>query len=72
MLKFENPINGRYYYLDVQKDLINEHILVVMRGSKLNNHHRIIRISVGHCRASLRKEIDRLSKKRLKRGYLLI
>jgi hypothetical protein len=32
MLKFENPTNGRYYYLYIERDLLNDMVLTIIRG----------------------------------------
>lgn len=68
MLKFENPTNGRYYYLDVQRDLLDDCVLVIFRGG--HHHNRIDRIFLPSGDA-LRTTINRLSKRRLARGYIL-
>ena len=68
MLKFEHP-NGRYYYIYVQQDFFNDIILSVMRGGR---NQRITRNILFNCPVAIKKEIDRLSKKRIKRGYVLI
>lgn len=69
MLKFENPNNGRYYYIFKERDLLNDLVLTVIRGG--NNTH--VRRSIGFdCELAIHKEICRLSKKRIKRGYILV
>jgi hypothetical protein len=68
MLKFENPINGRYYYLDVQRDLFNHRVLVVFRGGY--RHTRIEHIFFADD-GTLRTELLRRTKRRIARGYVL-
>lgn len=69
MIKFENQQNGRYYYLSVHKDLLNDWVLSVIRGGR---HSRVVRHFGYGCRMALQKELDRLSKRRIKRGYTLV
>ncbi len=69
MLKFENKTNGRFFYLSVNQDLLNDLVLTITRGG---NHHRVIRHFGFSNEESLKKEIERLSKRRIKRGYSLI
>jgi len=69
MIKFENKMNGRFYYLIVTRDLVNDCVLLVIYGGR--NISRSRTILYGD-RISIRNEIDRLSKRRLKRGYVLI
>jgi hypothetical protein len=65
MLKFENPTNGRFYYLEVTNELV---IRIVFGGRRVCRMRTIICDN----RDKLLKEFDRLSKRRLKRGYVLI
>lgn len=69
MIQFENPTNGRYYYMDVQRDLLQHNVLVIFRGG--HSHHRIDRV---FCPTdiTLRDKISRLSKRRLQHGYHLL
>lgn len=73
MLKFENTENGRFYYLSIQKDLLNDLVLCVNFGGSHSgraiSYHRIIHAG---SREDIQREIIRLSKKRLRRGYELI
>lgn len=69
MIKFENPVNGRYYYMVVEKDMFNEMVLRVTRGGSS------VRVSISIAcsdEQSISNEIERLSKKRIKRGYILV
>ncbi len=69
MVKFENKSNGRFYYLLVHKDMLNEWVLTIIRGGI---HSRCVRHFGYHCRIRIEKEIQRISKKRLKNGYTLM
>jgi len=69
MIKFENPTNGRYYYLIVQRDMLNDTVLSVIFGGRLSRHYRKL---VVNCESAIENEINRLTKKRLKRGYIKI
>jgi len=73
MLKYENPENGRYYYLAVYKDILDDYVLTVIRGGHLRGvRSRVVRHFGYACRMALQKELDRLSKKRIARGYRLV
>jgi hypothetical protein len=69
MTRFENPENGRFYYMLVQKDMFDDLVLVVIRGGLGRSLTRCVATGspqfVDH-------EIDRLSKRRLQRGYILV
>jgi len=69
MIKFENRSNGRYYYLAVQRDMLNEYVLIIMRGGRAAN---IVRRMGFSSALVLQDRIDQLSKRRLQRGYSLI
>ncbi len=67
MIKFENPINGRFYYLKVHTDLLNHKVLTIIRGGK----NISVTIHKGFdCDIEIDKEIHRLCLLRLKRGYI--
>jgi len=68
VIKFENPNNGRFYYLHVQKDLLGDVVLSSIRGGKF---HRVERKIALNCEIEINKEIERITKIRLKRGYQL-
>jgi len=68
MLKFENPHNGRYYYLMIERDLLNDFVLVIRRGG---HHHHVICKHGFDSENDLQKEIKRLSLRRLAHGYVL-
>lgn len=70
MIKFENKNNGRYYYLIIEKDLFDDFILCVLRGGR--NHRRIIRQFVHPDHEEINREIQRITRIRLKRGYTLV
>ena len=69
MLKFENKSNGRYYYIFVDKDMLDDIVLRIVYGGRYINRTRTILCSN---RNLIQREIDRLSRKRLKRGYTLV
>lgn len=69
MIKFENRNNGRYYYLIVEKDLFDVLVLTIIRGGL--NHRIVMHLGYG-CRMAIGKEIERITKKRLQRGYVLV
>ena len=69
MIKLENPINGRYYYLTIHRDLFNDYCLSVFRGGPLRSV-RHIRCMVS--RKLAKQEVRRLVALRLQRGYLLV
>lgn len=68
LIKFENPINGRYYYLTVANDLFNKYVLTITRGGV---SARVVKHLGFDCMEKIKNEIDRLTKRRLKRGYIL-
>lgn len=69
MIKFENRSNGRYYYLKTEKDMLDEYVLVVVRGGY---RHRVVRrVGFGSLDAC-QKEIERISRIRINRGYSLV
>ncbi len=70
MIKFENESNGRYYYIMIEKDLFDDHILCVLRGGR--NHRRIVRQFVHADREEIYREIQRITKIRISRGYTLV
>lgn len=67
VIKFENP-NGRYYYIFVQRDMLSDEVLTVVRGGR---GCCVVRNVVTDDATAIRKEINRLIKKRLSRGYVL-
>ena len=69
MVKFENVANGRYYYMNTERDLLNDHLLVISRGSR--GIHRTVCRGFPTAEAAA-KEIAKLSKVRLRRGYSLV
>ena len=69
MIKFENAENGRFYYLVKEKDIFNALVLTVIRGG---THSRVVRHFGFNCEISIQREIERISRQRLKRGYRLI
>lgn len=69
MLKFENHSNGRFYYLSLSRDLLQDHILSVIRGGP--NKHVSAIIATGSAEA-LSQKIISITKRRLSRGYTLV
>lgn len=69
MIKFENKSNGRYYYLIVERDMLDHLILTVIRGGLFG---RRVRHMGYNCPYRIKKEIAKITAVRLKRGYQLI
>lgn len=69
MIKFENKENGRFYYLTLQKDILNDIVLTIIRGG---NHISVRRTVRFNSLESITQEIQRLIKRRLARGYTLV
>lgn len=69
MLKFENCSNGRFYYIDARHDLFGDLILHIVRGG---TGVSVINILFVGNENNMRKQIDRLSRLRLRRGYTLV
>lgn len=72
MIKFENYTNGRYYYLIQGTDLLNDYTLTIIHGGNLFGKRRAVRVYGYRCESDLQKEIHRLCKKRVQRGYTLV
>lgn len=69
MIKFENKNNGRFYYLRVERDMLNERVLRIFFGGQDISRVRVISYDSPD---KIEKEITRLTKKRLARGYELV
>lgn len=67
LLKFENPTNGRYFYMFAHSDEFGRSQLTIVRGGK---HSRRVENKFYSDQAELQKEMKRRANKRLKRGYL--
>ncbi len=67
MIKFENPTNGRFYYLQTHHDLLGHLVLTVIRGGKGS---RFVKHYGYDCPEKIDKEIKRITKLRLNHGYL--
>lgn len=67
MLKFERA-DGRFYYINIERDLLDGLILNVVRGG-----HRVSvsRTVAYHSPEDILKKIQEIIKKRLRRGYTL-
>lgn len=69
MLKFENPSNGRYYYIQVGTDILNDMCVTIIRGGK---NYRVVRHFGFNSFDKIQSEINRLTKIRVRRGYKVI
>ncbi len=69
MLKFENKDNGRFYYIFVEQDAEGNSVIRIVRGGK---HVRVVRSLLYGSRDAVNKELVRISKKRIRRGYSLV
>lgn len=69
MIKFENVNTLRYFYLITHKDLFDQWVLTIIRGGR---HHRVVRHFGFNCRTAIKKEIEKISKRRIQRGYTLV
>jgi predicted DNA-binding WGR domain protein len=69
MLKFKNESNGRFYYLKVCTDMLNNEVLHINYGGYNTSRYRTLSFDD---RISMREEIERITKKRLKHGYQLV
>lgn len=69
MIKFENKTNGRFYYLVSNTDILNDLVLTVIRGGI---HSRVVRHYGFNNRIAIQKEIDRITRIRIRRGYTLV
>lgn len=69
MIKFENETNGRFYYLSIEKDLVHDCVLHVMYGGKNISRRRT---AIYGDVEKVQREIERITKKRLSRGYSLV
>ena len=69
MIKFENASNGRFYYLYIERDLLNDRVLVCCRGGL--NRSGIVRI-ICTDPAQIEKRISQITRVRLKRGYRIV
>lgn len=69
MIKFENELNGRYYYLLMEKDFFNDFVLTIIRGGK---YSRVVRHYGYNCLSDIIREIKKITLIRIKRGYRVI
>ena len=69
MIKFENKENGRFYYMKIEKDLFNDTVISIVRGGRNVSVNKLI-FCIDEVSAS--KEVSRLSRVRLQRGYTLV
>lgn len=69
MIKFENKMNGRFYYLKVERDLLNDWVLTIINGghfSRRVSHFGFNNLDI------INRHIERITKRRLKRGYEIV
>ena len=69
MIKLENKTNGRFYYLSLQRDLLDDLVLTITRGGARIS---LVRSKGFRDMALCTKEISRIIKRRLQRGYTLV
>jgi len=69
MIKFENKNNGRFYYVYVSQDMLNDLVIRIVFGGVGVSRDRII--FCGN-RKDIQKEIERITKRRLSRGYSIV
>lgn len=69
MVRFENKTNGRFYYIEITKDLVNEHILRVTYGGYRVTRYRNLYVG---SRDAMELALAHLTKRRLRRGYDLL
>lgn len=69
MIKFENPVTRRYFYINVHKDALGDMCIHIIRGGLYHVRH----ITLGYnCPDKINKEIERLTKRRIARGYVQV
>jgi hypothetical protein len=72
MLRFENPVNGRFYYIIEQSDMFHQYCLIIYRGGTKFACHSVCR---RHGYESLEEKENALKKliaRRMSRGYILV
>ena len=69
MLKFKNATNGRFYYIIIQRDNTSPYAINIVYGGKHVSRNRKL---VFNSNLALIQEIQRLTKRRIRRGYALI
>ncbi len=69
MIKFENKTNGRFYYLYIERDILNDLVLRIVRGG-----HRVsLSRTVSYVSPeAMFQKIQDIIKRRIKRGYTLV
>ncbi len=70
MYRFENPTNGRWYYIIPQSDMFNEHCLVIYRGGAKFGRHSVCRRHGYESEDEMQNALEKLILRREKRGYL--
>jgi hypothetical protein len=68
MLKFERE-DGRYYYMDIARDMFRAPVLRIIRGGHRVRVERTYGFGTIH---QCEKEIERLSKIRIRHGYSIV
>jgi hypothetical protein len=69
MLKFENPTNGRFYYVEIKKDMLDDTVLAITYGGYFHSRHRNIMCD---SYPAICAEIKRIAKRRIAHGYVLV
>lgn len=69
MIKFENPTNGRFYYLQRNRDMFGDIVLTVFRGG---HRTRIVRHYGYGSESDFSMAVSRLTKIRLRHGYVQV
>jgi hypothetical protein len=68
-IKFENKTNGRWYYIQIQRDIFNELGLYIRRGGRNASVGWLV--FCGSYREVYSK-IREITQRRLQRGYILV
>lgn len=69
MIKFENKANGRFYYVEVKRDLLGDLVININRGGSSYAIQRIV--FCGDAR-SIRAKIREIIQRRTAKGYCLV
>jgi hypothetical protein len=69
MIKFENKLNGRFYYIQIERDLFNDLMVNIIRGGV---HVTVQRYIFCGDAGSVREKVRQITERRLRRGYTLV
>ena len=72
MFRFENPTNGRWYYIIEQSDMFSEHCLVIYRGGTKFACHSVCRRHGYESAEARENALQRLILRRTSRGYIMM